>query len=269
MKKVLSIISILGLLCIVLFFDGCTKSTDGYNCVSGTCQSVSSGATYTSLSSCQSSCGVSTSGYNCVSGTCQSVSSGATYSTLSSCQSNCGLSSMTDSRDGETYATVTIGSQTWMGENLRYNAAGSWVNPANPSTTYGRLYDWTTAQTACPSGWHLPSDAEWSTLEVALGMNSSDATTTVWRGTHGTGMKSTTGWSNSGNGTNASGFNAFPAGSYDSGSFYFLGDYTYVWSSTEYSSTYVWYRYLGSGYMGVSRYSTNKTSGLSCRCAKD
>ena len=77
---------------------------------------------------------------------------------------------MTDSRDGEVYQTVILCNQHWMAENLRYNPSapfngfGAWINISSPSTIYGRLYDWTTAQTACPSGWHLPSDTEWSTL---------------------------------------------------------------------------------------------------------
>lgn len=72
----------------ILFFDSCVKDTSGYNCTSGTCYSVSSNSTYTSLSACQSNCG-SSAGYDCISGTCQYVSSGASYSTLSNCQNNC------------------------------------------------------------------------------------------------------------------------------------------------------------------------------------
>ena len=117
------------------------------------------------------------------------------------------LDSIIDVRDGEVYKTVKIGNQTWMAENLRYNASGSWLNPINPSVQYGRLYDWGTVmngasssssspsgvQGICPSGWHVPSDAEWATLENAIGGNAV-----------GTAMKSTSGWSNyygnSGNG---------------------------------------------------------------------
>ena len=164
----------------------------------------------------------------------------------------------TDARDNEVYAVVQIGNQCWMAENLRYNASGSYLNSANPSTTYGRLYDWATVmngattsssnpsgvQGICPSGWHLPSDAEWNELEMALGMSAADTANNGSRGTHGTGMKSTTGWNNSGNGTNVSGFNAFPAGNYYSGSFYLFGVYSYFWSSTENSPSYAWIRFL-------------------------
>lgn len=196
---------------------------------------------------------------------------------------------VTDSRDNEVYAVVAIGNQCWMAENLRYDVPGVFgasdtINPTSPSTTYGRLYDWATAmngasssssnpsgvQGICPSGWHLPSDAEWNEMEMALGMAAADTAATGWRGSdHGTKMKSTTGWNSSGNGTNASGFNAFPAGYYGMGSFSSLGVIAYFWSSTETSPTLAWYRSLRNVYTGVFRVSSNKTNGFSCRCVKD
>ena len=176
-----------------------------------------------------------------------------------------------------------------MAENLRYDVPGVFgasdtVNSASPFTTYGRLYDWATVmngattsssnpsgvQGICPSGWHLPSDSEWNELEMALGMPAADTANIGYRGTdHGTKMKSTSGWNNSGNGTNTSGFNAFPAGLYGSGTFHNLGNFTFFWSSAEDSSTTARRRNLDYGNTGVYRSSFYKTSGYSCRCAKD
>lgn len=78
----------------------------------------------------------------------------------------------TDSRDGHVYNCVKIGNQTWMTENLKYNVpAASWIynNDSVNLPTFGRLYTWKAAQTACPKGWHLPSDKEWGVLIQSLG----------------------------------------------------------------------------------------------------
>ncbi len=197
-------------------------------------------------------------------------------------------STFTDARDGEVYTVVTIGNQCWMAENLRYEVPGNvsldTIDPANPSTTYGRLYDWATlmngASTSssnpsgvlgiCPSGWHLPSDSEWNEMEMALGMPAADTANTGYRGSHVTGLKSTTGWGSSGNGTNTSCFNRFPAGYCNSsGNFGFHGVNATFWSSTENSGTVAWKRDLSNGFTGVARFSVSKLIGYSCRCTKD
>lgn len=182
-----------------------------------------------------------------------------------------------DPRDGEVYATVKIGSQTWMAENLRYNAPGSFLNPDNPDKKYGRLYTWDQAKMACPTSWHLPSDEEWKTFEISLWLSSSKADEGEWRGKHGQLMKSQSGW----NGNNSSGFNALPSGYYYAidRSFLLFGSYAGFWSSTEDKDDYFCLtvsgsdcariRCLDSGGPEVGRLSDTKSNGNSCRCLKD
>jgi len=130
-----------------------------------------------------------------------------------------------DGRDNKTYKKVTIGSQSWMAENLNYDAADSkcYQKPAN-CDKYGRLYTWDTAVKVCPGGWHLPSDAEWETLVINTGREKRA----------GERLKSETGWWDYNNGTNEYGFSALPGGSgYSNGSFFNAGNNGYWWSATE------------------------------------
>ena len=135
--------------------------------------------------------------------------------------------SMKDSRDGQSYKTVTIGSQTWMAQNLNYETTNSYCydNKATYCTKYGRLYTWVSAMHVCPEGWHLPTQEEWNTLLSAVG-DSSIA---------GKKLKSTDGWNGSGNGTDDYSFSVLPAGmrNYD-GNYYPAG--AVFWSSTEVDS---------------------------------
>jgi uncharacterized protein (TIGR02145 family) len=81
-------------------------------------------------------------------------------------------STYTDSRDSQVYNWVKVGNQVWMTDNLRFNVpAGSWAynNDSVNLPTFGRLYTWKSAQTACPKGWHLASDKEWNVLIQSLG----------------------------------------------------------------------------------------------------
>ena len=117
--------------------------------------------------------------------------------------------SFTDSRDNRTYKTVTIGTQTWMAQNLNYEMDGSFCYDDLESncTQYGRLYTWSDAIDACPTGWHLPSYKEWNTLIEAVGGSRSA----------GKILKSVDGWkdlkgNDFGNGTDDIGFTALPAG---------------------------------------------------------
>ena len=183
--------------------------------------------------------------------------------------------SIIDSRDGERYATVTIGRQTWMAENLRYNAPGSRLNPNNPSSAYGRLYNAKVAQVICPEGWHLASDAEWNELEMTLGMNAADTSKTGWRGTHGTHLKSIAGWQSKLKGSNKSGFNALPAGYYFDGSLGGkigmdgLGYSVGFWASEKDGIS--WQRWLAAPLEGVNRQADNLSNNhaSACRCVKD
>lgn len=99
------------------------------------------------------------------------------YITVTSNQTwTCGQP-FTDSRDGNTYATVSIGGQCWMAEDLRY------VSSKSVASNGQRYYDYSDAINIAPKGWHLPLDSEWQMLEVFLGMNPSEANSDGWRGT--------------------------------------------------------------------------------------
>ncbi|MDD3877639.1 MAG: FISUMP domain-containing protein [Bacteroidales bacterium] len=205
---------------------------------------------------------------------------------------------ITDARDGNQYKTVQIGSQCWMKENLKYAASGSWCYDNNVSNciTYGRLYDWATlmngflssssnpsgVQGLCPSGWHLPSDAEWTQLTDYLSANS-----TYWCGVVSTqiakALANTSGWANSGISchvgnsqtfNNSSQFTALPSGkrqyiitppyySYNS-----INSFCQWFSSTENVSA-AWTRALNSTYESVYRWAEDKQNGFSARCVKN
>jgi uncharacterized protein (TIGR02145 family) len=185
------------------------------------------------------------------------------------------IQDMQDVRDGKKYKTVVIGNQTWMGENLNYQtSSGSYCYSNNTSNCakYGRLYDWKTAMAGsasssknpsgvrgiCPSGWHLPSEAEWSALVTAAG-----------GATAGKNLKSKTGWNSSGNGSDVYGFSALPGGGYHGGSFTNAGNYGNWWKATEYDSNYAYIQYMGYSYDYVSWGYNYKSDGFSVRCVKD
>ena len=173
-----------------------------------------------------------------------------------------------DARDGQTYRTVTIGTQTWMAENLNYKDAVSWCydNADAYCTTYGRLYAWDVAMVVCPTGWHLPTKAEWQTLIAAAG----------GRDVAGAALKSTAGWKDGGNGNDSFGFAVLPAGrrSGESGGFSRLESTAYFWSATEdeYSGEKAYRLYL-SHYDGhapdMDKNGDPKIDAYSVRCVKD
>ena len=184
--------------------------------------------------------------------------------------------------DNNNYATVQIGTQIWMAENLKTthykngtaipnvtdNAAwaalstGAYCDynntPAN-ITTYGRLYNWHAVNTGnlCPMGWHVPTDAEWTTLTTYLG------------GAAGDKLKATTLWNSPNTGaTNETDFTALPGGMRDLyGTYDGIGDSGFWWSSTEQDSGASWF--MGIIGSNAFRNSSYKTIGFSVRCLRD
>lgn len=173
-------------------------------------------------------------------------------------------STFSDPRDDKTYKTVKIGNQVWMAENLAFKPSSGnyWAydNNSNNVEKYGYLYDWQTALNACPAGWHLPTDAEWTTLTDYVG-GSMD----------GTKIKATSGWYSGGNGTDEYGFSALPGGyRSDDGTIYNVGYYGCWWSSTETHPAYrAWNRLMHYFNNQVFRLYYNKAWGFSVRCIKD
>ncbi len=181
----------------------------------------------------------------------------------------------TDNRDGQIYKWVKIGNQTWMAENLNYETTNSsWFEYSSTyGDIYGRLYALDAALTACPSGWHLPTDDEWKQMEIELGISQSEAEDINWRGTdEGKKMKSTNRWNNNGNGTNSSGFNALPGGYRASGGLFFnLGNNGIWWtsSSSDDSDTWALVRKLDYNHAQVYRIYSYATQRFSVRCLKN
>lgn len=172
---------------------------------------------------------------------------------------------LTDPRDGQEYPTVLIGDQCWLQTNMNYPTGNSWCygnNPAN-CNIYGRLYDWASALSACPEGWHLPSNNELLILAATV---ESDAGKLKEEGT--------THWSDPNAGaTNETGFTALPAGWYDyrDSTFTALGQRIGLWSSTESqsSTTRAWYLYLVHYNATIYNFENDKTYGFSVRCLQD
>ena len=173
----------------------------------------------------------------------------------------------TDNRDEKVYKTVKIGDQIWMAENLAFKTdSGCWAydNDENNVSKYGYLYSWETAKKVCPSAWHLPSDAEWTTLTAYLGGEE----------VGGKKLKSSSAWAIEGltnYATNMSGFNALPAGYRlsNNNSFFNINLSSNLWTSTPLHSKYAWCYNL-SGYTGnVNHVGFDRTHGFSVRCIQD
>jgi uncharacterized protein (TIGR02145 family) len=182
---------------------------------------------------------------------------------------------ITDSRDGQKYRVVKIGSKTWMAQNLNYKTekfSSCYDNNESKCKQYGRLYDWITANTACPVGWHLPSREEWAGLGQAIGSDKEiDYQGYVnWKNA-GRNLKARDGWNKNGNGTDEYGFSALPSGvkNLSNGNFFFAGGLGYWWTATEHMSGFAYNLYMKYDDNSVLENSNIKGNAFSVRCVKD
>jgi len=237
-------------------------------------------------------------------GTVYYVRSYATNSAGTGYGSQLRLSTSASDIDGNVYKTVVIGTQLWMQSDLkttRYNnnnpvptvttidlpsSNAAWaalttdaccwyLNNPTYGSTYGMIYNWFAVETnvLCPTGWHVPTDNEFKTLELYLGMTQAQVDGTLWRGTdQGTQLKSALTWTPSG-GSNSSGFTSLASGyrfGLDGG-FNSMGSVNYWWTSTLHwdDTTKALYRRLDSVETGVYREGVIKAGGKSVRCLKN
>ena len=222
---------------------------------------------------------------------CESVfggtlGAGCTASTSDSSVYDAMVNTLTDLRDGQTYKTVKIGDQVWMAENLNLETDSSWCygDESENCDSYGRLYKWAAAvgksedecgygyecdlgtgdiRGVCPKGWHLPSQAEWNALLTAVGGSS----------TAGIELKSSTGWSGSGNGFDDYSFTALAVGfrvAYGMESAYdYEGLLAYFWSSTESDGVLAYHMGLSHATDEAWVGENDKYKAFSVRCLKD
>jgi uncharacterized protein (TIGR02145 family) len=197
---------------------------------------------------------------------------------------NINYGEMTDSRDGQVYKTVKIGSQVWMAQNLNYETKNSYCY--NDSTTYcekyGRLYTWAVAmdsvkigcgnglvcspaypvQGVCPDGWHLPDTTEWNEMLVIAGGG--------YITLAGEALKSQGGWPSNENTTDALGFSAVPVGykNYE-GVFKNMNKYVDFWSSTDIEDGYAYVLMLRSEYDEAHLEYGGKDDAVAVRCVRN
>ena len=213
-----------------------------------------------------------------------------TYNTASkTVKINVTASTTVTDADGNLYRTVNIGTQTWLVENLKTTKCNdgtaipnvtdgtAWPVLTTPAycwykndtatnkATYGALYNWYVVNTnkLCPTGWHMPTDAEWSALTTYLGGESVAGGKLKETGTiH---------WISPNTGAdNSSGFTALPGGiRIGNGTFDLIRYYGSWWSSSEVNKTRAWHRYVGYTDRFVSRTVNDSCEGLSVRCLRD
>jgi len=177
----------------------------------------------------------------------------------------------TDLRDGQTYKTISFKNAltgttvTWMAQNLNYKVQWSYAYDDKESNRkeLGLLYTWEAAKKACPKGWHLATDSEWSMLVTKFGGTDKA----------GKALKSVKGWDEDGNGTNSSGFNALPAGMRKNNRYERVGLFGFWWTSTltgEEGKAWSWdMSYNGAIKSKVFRFDAYVSYANSVRCVRD
>jgi len=193
--------------------------------------------------------------------------------------------------DNNIYKTVKIGEQLWMSENLKveYYRNGDAIlkvtdniewsnlntgalcefnNDINNVATYGRLYNWyaiNDSRKIAPEGWHIPTVAEWESLEEYLGGNCETAVGGIMK------EPGTTHWDSLNIGaTNESGFTALPGGlRIEIGDFFLLGKNAHFWSSSQYDKDIAWACWLNRNDQEVRLNYYKKQVGFSVRCIRD
>jgi uncharacterized protein (TIGR02145 family) len=157
-----------------------------------------------------------------------------------------------DERDGQTYRMMKIGGQTWMAENLSYQADSSWCyeNSVDSCKKYGRLYTWNAAITNCPAGYHLPSRKEWDDLRKTIGskrrINTMEGDNVFYWDKAGKTLKAKFGWYDNcntcdtyGKGTDDYGFSALPGGKHYSDENFFVDGEDGTWWTVHSDDTFL------------------------------
>lgn len=181
-----------------------------------------------------------------------------------------------DKRDGQIYKTVTIGSQIWFAENLKFKPSGEVLNYKDKKNlkTYGYLYISKQATNVCPEGWHLPTIAEWDTLAYYIKKtkkhsNDDDFSSygIYYHNNVGKHLKSKTGWSDEGNGQDTFNFNALPAGMHNYDGYVGVGSSANWWSIEKNIIMLVWKN--DDLMKNAPNPFTGDVIGFSVRCVKD
>jgi len=195
-----------------------------------------------------------------------------TFSCSSPDDDNGGTSgTFTDNRDNKSYKWVKIGTQIWMAENLNHAIEGSkcYDNENANCAIFGRLYNWVMAMMQCPSGWHLPTNAEWDKLlryvDDNSGTSSPYSSTTA-----GKYLKATSRWDSNGNGTDTYGFAGLPGGGgYSNDQFNYVGSHGDWWSAPEIDAGNAYTRFMYNDQDIFGYFKNNESYLFSVRCVKD